>query len=42
MKKPVEKLDGKFKKAEELIAIIAKSIETSKANKIAKSLNIEY
>ena len=33
--KPVEKTDGVFKETEELIAIIAKSIETAEKNKNA-------
>lgn len=39
--KPVEKLQGIFKETEELIAIIAKSIETAKANKTTSKLSIE-
>jgi hypothetical protein len=36
--KPVEKLQGIFKETEELIAIIAKSIETAKNNKTAQKI----
>ena len=35
--KPVSKLDDIYKETEELIAIIAKSIETAKKNKAAKT-----
>lgn len=35
--KPVSKLDDIYKETEELIAIIAKSIETTKKNKTAKT-----
>lgn len=37
MIKPVNKLDGIHKETEELVAIIAKSIETAKKNKSAKN-----
>ena len=37
MIKPVTKLDGIYKETEELVAIMAKSIETAKKNKPAKS-----
>ncbi len=37
----MEKLQGSFKETEELIAIIAKSIETAKNNKTVNKLNIE-
>ena len=38
---PTDKLKGIFQETEELIAIIAKSIETAKKNKDAQKLNIE-
>ncbi len=38
MIKPIQKLDGIFKETEELIAIIAKSIETAQKNKPANTL----
>ena len=37
MIKPVTKLDGVCKETEELVAIIAKSIETAKRNKASKN-----
>ena len=37
MIKPVTKLDGIYKETEELVAIMAKSVETAKKNKPAKS-----
>jgi len=37
MIKPVSKSDGIYKETEELIAIIAKSIETAKKNKSPKN-----
>lgn len=37
MIKPASKLDGIYKETEELVAIIAKSIETAKKNKSSKS-----
>jgi four helix bundle protein len=37
MIKPVSKLEGIYKETEELIAIIAKSIETAKKNKASKN-----
>jgi four helix bundle protein len=40
---PVEKLEPIFKETEELIAIIAKSIETATKNKIvSRKINIEH
>ena len=39
--KPAECLQDIFKETEELVAIIAKSIETAKRNKTAQNLNIE-
>ena len=39
--KPAECLHDIFKETEELVAIIAKSIETAKRNKTAQNLNIE-
>jgi four helix bundle protein len=35
--KPVSKLDGIYKETEELIAIMAKSIETTNKNKLSKT-----
>jgi four helix bundle protein len=35
--KPVSKLDSVYKETEELIAILAKSIETANKNKLAKT-----
>jgi four helix bundle protein len=37
--KPVSKLDSVYKETEELIAILAKSIETANKNKLAKTKN---
>lgn len=37
MIKPVSKLEGVYKETEELVAIIAKSIETAKKNKSSKN-----
>ncbi len=40
---PVEKLEPIFKETEELIAIIAKSIETATKNKtVSRKINIEH
>ena len=39
MIKPISKLDDIYKETEELIAIIAKSIDTSKKNKEIKNEN---
>jgi four helix bundle protein len=41
MIKPIERLQDVFKETEELIAIIAKSIETAKHNKTANKFKIE-
>jgi hypothetical protein len=38
---PTDKLKGIYQETEELIAIIAKSVETAKRNKGAQKLNIE-
>jgi hypothetical protein len=42
MIKPVDRLESIYNETEELIAIIAKSIETAKKNKAAQNLNIEH
>ena len=39
--KPVEKLQGTYQETEELIAIIGKSIETTKKKKDAQALDLE-